>query len=142
MLRRLDLRRRTLHIGSEEFFLHRKDEVIVPITLAGDVELSANCECAVAGLEENSTPAMTEPKIDDLILGKGIHIGKALVLSTQEVSARLINLNDHSISLQKDTQLGTQELVTAVVHQVTTTKKVITGEIEQLMANLDPFLTD
>lgn len=141
----LDLKRRVIHVGAEELILHQRETAVAEVMIAEDVELPARCESiAVARLNgsiQDGIPAMVEPRNHDQELGRGILVGKALIKSAASVPVRLININDHPVTLKKGTQVGTLEPITAVIHQVCAEEGRKPDKLGQILAAVGPSLS-
>lgn len=133
----LDFKNKVIKIGAEEVFLHPYEHSTVPAAVQEDTVIPGRSETIIVarleGTVKEGTPVMMEPWNHDEEVGRGILIGKGLVTSAKEIPVRLINVNDHPITIKKETKIGTCVPVTSIIRQTSTSDKA-NVKFEQMMA--------
>lgn len=89
---RLDLKQRTLGVGTEELILHQQEDICAQMVLTEDVILPERSELLVTAQVEGSfgegVVAMLDPRNEDLLVGRGILIAKTLIVLDQQAPTR------------------------------------------------------
>lgn len=120
----LDFIRGVLKINGEEIVLHQKCEETVRVILADDVLIPERCEMVLGALFEqevkNGSILVFEPWIHDNKVGRGIMLGKSLLLAKNEVPIRVMNVSNHTVCMRKGTVLGCCSPVSSIIQKVST----------------------